>query len=269
MVTMKLEVSHEDERIYFTNKEFGYLGYTNYVKEFYEKIEKVNWYVQKKEDPKDKCYIYTGSTKLGKHKMLHQIVMIHWYGQEKFDEACKKKFIVKHGQTISKKSIVEHHDNEEHNCLIENLSFAPDNVNKAKGLTYDQERIEAMPDIAINFFKDFKTQKYQITLGFNKDISIQENGKSKSITALYLVYKGDFRIVINDASNLLYNLMEYEKFALNKLQFIDYKYTETIYIQKYEDMPPMVEIDGKMVHVLDERTQLVSISPDPEFYKED
>ncbi|OXS76397.1 hypothetical protein B1B04_05335 [Lysinibacillus sp. KCTC 33748] len=253
---MKLEISHDNNKICFKNSEIGFYGYTTFNQDLFEKINSVGWSVNdKKFLNKEKTYIKTGSKKLGKYQYLHQIVMIHWYGLDKFEEANRKKFIV------------EHHDNDGFNCLIENLSFAPDNVNKAKGLTYDQERPNALPIVAINFFKDFDTKKYQITLGFNIDFSIREDGKLKSITALYLVYEDDFRIVINDASNLLYNLIEYKEFDLSKLQLIDYKYTETIYTQKYEDMPPLIEVDGEMALVLDERTRLVSVAPDSELYK--
>lgn len=255
---MILDISHDNKKIYFKNSEINFYGYTTFDQDLFDKLNSVGWSInEKKFLNKEKTYIKTGSKKLGEYQYLHQIVMIHWYGLDEFKEANRKKFIV------------EHHDNDAYNCLLNNLSFAPGNVNKAKGLTYDKERIDALPIVAINFFKDFSTQKYQITLGFNKDFSIQEGEEIKSITALYLVYEDDFRIVINDASSLLYNLIEYEKFDLSKLQYIDYKYTESIYIKLHEDTPSLVEIDGKMAIVLDERTRLVSIAPDPELYNED
>ncbi|QIZ08383.1 hypothetical protein HFZ78_18045 [Priestia megaterium] len=82
-------------------------------------------------------------------------MMIHWYGVEALKEAYEKNFIV------------EHMNNDPFDCSIHNLSFAPNNVNIAKGQTYDVERKEGIPIAAVNMFKDFESQKFQITIGFN------------------------------------------------------------------------------------------------------
>ncbi|ALC87394.1 hypothetical protein AM499_17415 [Bacillus sp. FJAT-22090] len=184
--------------------------------------------------------------------------MIHWYGLERFEEVKDKGFIV------------EHHDNDAFNCLIENLSFAPNDVNLAKAHTYDKERKTSLPYIAINFFKDFKSKKYQITLGFNVEFFLTQKEVTKSITSLKLLYADDFRIVFNDASNLLYNLTEYKQFDLRKLQYIDYTYTETIYVQPKADgtFPVLVEVDGEWTIVLSNKSKLYSVAPDPQLYKD-
>lgn len=159
---MTLGVSHDESRIYFKQEQGSFFGYTDYTHELWKKISSVNWYVSQADiDKGNKTYIYTGSSKFDSYKKLHQVVMIHWYGIEKFTEAYENDFIV------------EHHDNDAFNCLIENLSFAPNSVNLAKAHTYDKERKEALPLVAINFFKDFTTQKYQITLGFYDDGKIK------------------------------------------------------------------------------------------------
>lgn len=256
---MKLNVTFDEHRIYFKNEDGGFLGYTTFEADLIDKLLQVNWFVSDKDiNEKNKTYIKTHSKKLGKYKALHQIVMIHWYGLERFEEVKEKGFIV------------EHHDNDAFNCLIENLSFASNDVNLAKAHTYDKERKISLPNVAINFFKDFKSKKYQITLGFNKEYFLSLAEDTKSLTSLKLLYEDDFRNVFNDASNLLYNLTEYKKFDLNKLQYIDYSYTETIYIQPDSDgtIPLFVEVDGKWAIVLSDKTKLYSVSPDPELYKD-
>lgn len=255
---MILDVYHDEERIYFKHKKESFLGYTDYTPEIWSEISSVNWLISQKDlDEGKKTYIYTGSDRFGKYDKLHQRVMIHWYGLDKFEEAYAKDFIV------------EHHDNKAYNCLIENLSFASRSVNLAKAHTYDKERKDALPLVAINFFKDFTTQKYQITLGFNKSFRIyMSDGTEKGIGALRLVYNDDFRIVFQDASNLLYNLVTYLEFDLKKLQYINMEITEPIYI--YQDagaeLPSTVEIDVKQVFVLSDHIQLTSISPHKDLY---
>ncbi|MDQ0415672.1 hypothetical protein [Mesobacillus stamsii] len=256
---MTLGVSHDESRIYFKQEQGSFFGYTDYTHELWKKISSVNWYVSQADiDKGNKTYIYTGSSKFDGYKKLHQVVMIHWYGIEKFTEAYENDFIV------------EHHDNDAFNCLIENLSFAPNSVNLAKAHTYDKERKEALPLVAINFFKDFTTQKYQITLGFNKDFKIRmKDGTEKGVTVIRLVYNDDFRIVFQDASNLLYNLTKYLKFDLSKLQHIDMEITESKYIffSNGEEIPAGIEVDGKFVMVLSDHTRLVSVSPNKNLYK--
>ncbi|MES1042632.1 hypothetical protein [Peribacillus simplex] len=221
---MELEISFDKDRIYLKKEDGSFYGYTNFTPEVFSEISSVNWYVSQKDlDKGDKTYIYTGSKKFGGYTKLHQVIMILWYGIDKVKEAYSKQFIV------------EHHDNDAFNCLIENLSFAPHGVNLAKAHTYDKERIDALPKVAINFFKDFTTQNYQITLGFNQRFTLEEDdGSLKHLTALRLLYNDDFRIVFQDISNLLYQLIEYDKFDLDKLHNIDYVYTEDIYVATIE-----------------------------------
>ncbi|MEK4297424.1 hypothetical protein [Paenibacillus sp. FSL R5-0914] len=255
---MKLNLTATTDRIYFRNEENGFMGYTTYDADLFKKLNSVTWNVNTDAlKAKKKTYIFTYSKKL-RAKTLHQVVMIHWYGLDNFEKARAENFIV------------EHHDNNAFNCLIENLSFAPNNVNLAKAQTYDKERKIALPFVAMNIFKDFKTKKYQITLGFNQEFFISfTDGTDKSLTSLSLLYEDDFRIVINDASNLLYNLTEYKKFVLDKLQSIDYSYTESIYILPEADgtLPAMVEIDGRWAIVLSEETRLHSVAPDSKLYE--
>lgn len=257
---MSLELSFDENRIYLMSEDRSVYGYTDFTPDVFSEISSVNWYVSRKDlDAGEKTYIYTGSKKFGGYTKLHQVVMILWYGIDEFKEAYSKHFIV------------EHHDNNAFNCLIENLSFAPHGVNLAKAHTYDKERKDALPIVAINFFKDFTTRKYQITLGFNQRFTLEEDdGSIKHLTALRLLYNDDFRIVFQDISNLLYQLIEYDQFDLDKLHNIHYDYIEDIYVYPIEgeELPSLIEIgDGRVAIVIDDRTRLNSIAPNKELYK--
>jgi hypothetical protein len=185
-----MKVYKQGDRINFLDEEQGILGYTDYTEELWNKINLVNWKVKwGKENSQGgrKGYIGTYSKKLGDYKMLHQIVMIHWYGFEALKEAYEKDFIV------------EHMDNNSFNCCTNNLCFAPNNVNIAKGQTYDKERIEAFPIVAISMFKDFETQKFQITVGFNKEVFKQTQNDLVGINDIRLVYDNNYRRTLMDA----------------------------------------------------------------------
>ncbi|MEH7000847.1 hypothetical protein [Priestia megaterium] len=256
---MKLSISHDNKHIFFKNEDSSFIGETDYTTEIWSEISKLNWYVSdKKLKEGKKTYIYTGSKKFDGYSDLHQIVMILWYGLEIFKKAYEKEFIV------------EHHDNNAFNCLIRNLSFASKAANLAKAHTYDKERLTALPSFAINIFKDFDTQKYQITVGLTKDFEfIMMDGTEKSLTALHLIYLDDFRLVFQDASNFVYNLLEYEKFDLRKLQCIEAHETESVFIYSTDgkEIPPLVEMDGQHFLVLNEKTRLTFLPPKEELYK--
>ena len=255
---MKLSISHDEHRIFFKREDGSLLGETNYKLEVWTEISSVNWYVKDKDlEERKKTYIYTGSNKFGGYNDLHQIVMILWYGLDRLKQAYKKEFIV------------EHHDNNAFNCLVENLSFASRDINLAKAHTYDKEKKAALPVVGINFFKDFSTQRYQVTVGFNKPFIINADGELKGITTLFLIYEDDFRTVFQDITNLLYNLVTHHKFQLSKLQHIYMEFEESIYaaFTDGEELPPMVEIDGELMLVLNDENRLVSIAPRKHLYK--
>ncbi|TKJ83750.1 hypothetical protein PaeCFBP13512_22300, partial [Paenibacillus sp. CFBP13512] len=115
---LKLELSHADDKIDFFNKNLNIIGFTDYTPMIWEELSKVNWYIdEKKYLNNEKSYIYTGASKFKTLKMLHQVVMMLWYGEEEVLSAYSKKFII------------EHHNNNEFNCCISNLSFASNDIN--------------------------------------------------------------------------------------------------------------------------------------------
>ena len=101
---MKLSLSHDENKIYFKNEEYGFLGYTTFEIVFWNWISKVSWTVNtKKFLAGKKTYIKTSNKNFLEHSALHQSVMVHWYGFDEFLEARGRDFIVR---TIKKEGCV-------------------------------------------------------------------------------------------------------------------------------------------------------------------
>lgn len=47
-MSVRLQISHDDETIQFLNEEFGILGFTDYTSKAWEELSLVNWYVDEK-----------------------------------------------------------------------------------------------------------------------------------------------------------------------------------------------------------------------------
>lgn len=206
---MKIWVS--DNMIYFRDEKMRTLAYTEYDKSLYEKVKDVNWTVSKGR------YLYSSKLK----QSLHQVVMVHWYGEDVFVESRKKGFIV------------EHHNNNGFDCRIINLSFVPEPINKAKAFTYDKDRLNVMSSIAVNFYKNFSTGQYQVTIAFNKPyyIVFPRENKKISVAALYLLYEDDFFRTLTDATSIIHELRTYGKIPLLKLKYKKILYEEAILIE--------------------------------------
>lgn len=237
-----MKVYKSNEKIHFLDKEQNILGFTDYSNELWDKVLSVNWKViwgKPNAKGKRKGYIGTYSKKLGDYKKLHQIVMIHWYGFEALKEAYEKNFIV------------EHMNNNPYDCMINNLSFAPNRLNIAKGQTYDIDRKEIMSVAAINMFKDFETKRYQITVGFNKEFAMKLEKGLVPLNALRFVYENNFRRTFMDAENILYGIMDYGMVDTNKLHHIhmDIEQANYIHLKEHQKKAPFVEIDGSLFQV--------------------
>ncbi|PIC83305.1 hypothetical protein [Sporosarcina sp. P1] len=220
-----LQLSHSDQQIQFLNKEYGIMGFTDYTPVIWEELSKVNWYVDEKKFVNDeKTYIYTGSNHFGERKSLHQIVMKLWYGEDALDAAYIKKYIV------------EHHNNMAFDCQIKNLSFASNDLNLTKAHSFDKTQPRLLQQAAVNFYKDFKTQQYQITIAFTGNFTLVHNKKSICIERLYLVYDNNFRVVYTDANRIVDELLEASKidFKLLSYKYLSYKEAE-IYIPKNDE----------------------------------
>lgn len=203
-------------------------------------------------------YLYSSTLK----RSLHQVVMAHWYGEDAFAESRKRGFIV------------EHHNNEGFDCQISNLSFAPDRINKSKAFTYDQDRLDVMSKMAVNFYKDFKSQRYQITIGFNKShyLVIPKQNKAINVTAIYLLYNDDFYRTLTDATTLIHEMRMYGQVKLSNLRYEKMQYEEAILVELEPGKEDALffEHEGKFVIRLGtERAIINAISPNQNLYSND
>ncbi|PJY99741.1 HNH endonuclease [Bacillus vallismortis] len=200
-------------------------------------------------------YLYSNKMK----KYLHRYVMEFYYGKEAIEEANKKNFVV------------DHIDNNSFNCRVSNLCFIPNNLNKAKGLTFDKRRIEMKDNLTLTFYKDFSTGQFQITIAFHKEFFYIVNEKAIQVDKAYFVYEDDFELVLNDAGKILQQVNKNGEFDENKLSCKNMLYYPSTYIKlKPEEKGcPVIERDGKQYLILNEHTRLGEIPPDKNLYDED
>jgi hypothetical protein len=250
-----MKITHDGEKIWFNSENDYRLAYTDYEEKLWEKIQSTSWHVKrnKKKDDKEKTYI--NSSKLG---LLHRVVMAHWYGEEELKKATAMKYVV------------DHMDNDGFNCSLENLCFIPKDRNTAKGLTYDKKRAEVTDVIALNIFKDFKTQLFQITIGFNIPTAYKVNDQLVVVSDLKLLYENDFDRTFFDAERILHDFTKYNVFDTNKLNHIKLEYTPAIpaFVSPEEADAPFIIRDGKVLLNLDsEQARLDKVAPNKELYK--
>ena len=242
----------ENGKIYFNSDKVNRLGYTDFDEELWDKVNSVKWHVKFSGKNKEKEYI--NSSKLG---LLHRVVMEHWYGNEAIREANERNLVV------------DHLNNDGLDCRISNLCFIPKARNTAKGMTYDIQREQMISEIALNIFKDFNTQKFQITIGFNKETFLYVNGEKENIACMYLLYENDFYNVFNDAERILHEYGSKRVVNLQKLSFEKFEYEPAIEVvlNPEESNSPMILIDGKWVLNLNsDKIRLNEISVRKELY---
>jgi hypothetical protein len=257
MKNNKLKLSVANNEIEFRLQNDRLVGTTNYREDIWEEFNKINWYINIKSlESGLKSYVYTGSGKFANKKELHVIVMIKWYGEQAVLEAHQNGYIV------------EHFDNQEFNCRINNLAFVSNDLNLAKAHLYDKERIKHRNIVAVSFFKDFNTQKYQATFGFNREVTLYNKGENKDVTALRLVYPNDYRQVFQDLTNAMHHIVSTNTINLDLLSHERHEINPSIYIvsKEGEELPPLVEVDGEWYIVLSEKVRLVEVAPNKKLY---
>lgn len=154
--------------------------------------------------------------------------MLLWYGKEAVESAYLNKFII------------EHHNNDEFDCHIRNLSFATNDLNLAKAHSFDKTRPKLLMQAAVNFYKDFETKQYQITIIFTGDFILNLNGNNILLDRIYFLYEDNFRVVFTDANRIVDELLETAKFNFKLLSHKSFSYDEAkIYITK-----PNEKIEG-------------------------
>lgn len=215
-----------------------------YREDYFEELASVTWRENNG---------YVVNNKLG---YLHRYIMKKWYGEEIFDEMVKRGWVV------------DHMNNNGFDCRICNLEFLAPNQNIAKRHNLDIEAEEQRHHIALNLFKDFSTGLYQISIVFNDNVYLS-NGIEKigqPINSIFLLYDCDYRLVINDAEQILLEYKTNRKFRLDKLNYIDIKYALSTFIdlseQEFEEVingnRMTVERDGKTYLIIGKNNYLIS-----------
>lgn len=206
----------QENYVLISNSKRSFIASASIRDDYVDELESVTWSIKGK-------YLYS-------HKLnvyLHQYIMRKWYGEE----LCR--------QMTANHYIVEHMDNDGHNCRIDNLCFLTGDENKAKGLTVDKMSKDRRK-IALTMFKDFETQLFQLTIQFNYPAKANVSCLTKPavIELAYMLYDCEYEMVINDARSILYDYRRDFSFQPEKLHFIDYdiegSYGVACPVEKYE-----------------------------------
>lgn len=251
-----LTLSCDNDKIYFKAAKGNVMAVTDFKANIYSELLKANWYIK---TDKKKNYVYTGSTRWGKAKKLHQVIMFLWYGEKVFQESLKNKIVI------------DHLDNEEYNNLIENLAFAPKNHNTAKGLIYDKESKKLKQKRTIvHWYKDFNTGEYQFIIIFNDDAYIKNADETNLIDRIYLIYEDNYRIIYQDASSIVGDLLDTGEVDLKKLRYKGEPHIiKTVLLDpsKIKEGQAFAYDDkGNLVLLKSDKVELISVARNPELH---
>lgn len=225
--TSKNNFSINEDVVTISHPDWDFVATASIRDDYAEEFKSVTW---------SKKGNYLFNEKLGGY--LHIYIMKKWYGEATYEKMKSDNYVV------------DHMDNDGHNCCIDNLSFLLDNENKAKGLTVDQYSSEKT-HMALTLCKDFNTGHYQITIVFNYPaVSKIRTIKSPAcIDLAYLLYDIDYPEVINDARTVLYDYRRDYSFDPEKLHHSDFhiegSYGLPISIEAYD-----AYIEGKHGHTI-------------------
>lgn len=146
--------------------------------------------------------------------------------------------------------VVDHMNNDGFDCRISNLEFLPTRHNIAKGQTVDVEAEALRRHIALSMFKDFSTGFYQIHICCNDPISLWNAAtrEAQPLARIMFLYDCDYRIVVNDARDILLDYELYKKIPLEKLHYVDFKpeFCEWVVPREEEKGRPFIERDGTL-----------------------
>lgn len=190
----------DGDRVVIKHPDWDFIALASIKDEYVEELQSVTW-------SKKGRYLY--SQKLGIY--LHIYIIRKWYGDEEYqkmkDSGC----------------VVDHMDNDGHNCCIDNLCFLLEDENKAKGMTVDKMSSDKS-HIALSMFKDFKTQLLQMTIFFNYPAALKMSNLEHPavIELVFLLYNMEYEMMINDARAILYDYRRDYSFAPETLHCIDY-----------------------------------------------
>lgn len=205
------------DRVTIRHLDWDFLAFATIRDDYAEELQSVTW-------SKNGEYLYSSKLKI----YLHVYIMRKWYGDEEYQKMKESG------------CIVDHMDNNGHNCCIDNLCFLLEDENKAKGMTVDKMSSDKS-HIALSMFKDFKTQLLQTTIFFNYPATLKlSNLKRPAVIELaFLLYKNEYEMMINDARTILYDYRRDYSFAPEMLHCIDYQiegsYGKTIPVEIFDE----------------------------------
>ena len=139
-------------------------------------------------------------------------------------------------------------------CRISNLEFLATRHNVAKGQMVDVESDKMKYHMALNIVKDFTTGLYQISIGFNDPVCWYD-GKEKRyqpLNTLRLLYDCDYRMVINDAEQILLQYDLNKKIEVSKLQCVEFEceFPPEIEITEEEKERAFIERNGEIYMIV-------------------
>lgn len=218
--------SRRDDEVQIYRDGWNAIAFTTYREDYYDELTSVTW-------TENKGYLV--NSKLG---ALHRYIMLKWYGQEMLTEMTQQGWVV------------DHMNGDKFDCRISNLEFLPTRHNVAKGQTVDVEANTLRRHIALSMFKDFETGLYQIHICCNDPISLlnTSTGESYPLARIMFLYDCDYRIVINDARDILLNYDLYKRIPIETLHCIDCKpeFCEWVVPREEERGRPFIERDGTL-----------------------
>lgn len=232
-----------NDQIYIGRDGWDKMGVTTYREDYYDELKEVTW-------TRNRGYLV--NNKLGS---MHRYIMKKWYGEDVVRDMDAKGWVV------------DHMNNDGMDNRICNLEFLATRFNVAKGQVLDVESENMIDHIALNIFKDFSTGYYQISIGFNDIVSLvnKETGKAQEINEMYLLYNCDYRLVINDAEQILLDYSLEQKIQLDKLKCIDLLVTYTEFVTLTEEEAENINNggcailrDGKTYFLMGRGIKLVS-----------
>lgn len=206
-----------DNIVSISHPDWDFVASASIKDEYAEELQSVTW-------SKNGEYLYSSKLK----QYLHIYIMRKWFGDDTYEKMKSEGYVV------------DHMDNDGHNCCISNLCFLISDENKAKGMTLDKMSADKS-HIALSMFKDFETQLFQITIVFNYPARLVLNNLDKpaALELAYFLYDCEYELVINDARAILYDYRRDYSFAPEALHCIDYHmegcYVTPVSVELYDE----------------------------------
>lgn len=196
------EIHNSD--IFISRPEWDAMALATYREDYFEELTSHTWSLQNG---------YPSNATLGGG--LHRYMMSKWYGADVLADMTEKGYVV------------DHMNNNHMDCRITNLEFLKNNRNVAKGQYFDKESEVMRHKLAVSIFKDFNTGCYQITIGCNDTIGLEDpDGHHHLINSIKLLYNCGYPNVVLDAEAILTQYDEEQSFSLQHMRCCDIKIYE-------------------------------------------